>query len=147
MPAVCKLKQARLEQLEVVGVEAGVDRWRRRWWGMEGLEAVLRAVAERLGQNADAGLVEVRLVMPASEFCGVVVGGEEEGVGGGAEGKVGCAVGVLEVELMRGRDGAVVAGLRRSAGEAAGVAVEFARRSWRSCSVQGPGESGMKRMR
>ena len=67
--------------------------------------------------------------MPASEFAALSSAGEEEGVGGGAEGKVRCAVGVLEVELMRGGDGAVVAGLRRSAGETAGVAVEFGGRA------------------
>ena len=67
--------------------------------------------------------------MPASEFAAFSSAGEEEGVGGGAEGKVGRAVGVLEVELVRGGDGAVVAGLGRSAGETAGVAVEFGGRA------------------
>ena len=48
--------------------------------------------------------------MPASELAAFSSRGEEEGVSGGAEGEVRCAVGVLEVKLMRGGDGAVIAG-------------------------------------
>ena len=73
--------------------------------------------AERFGQHADAGLVE--RAGHAGERVGCVfVGGEEEGVGGGAEGKVRRAVRMLEVKLVRGTDRAVVAGLGRSADEA-----------------------------
>src|SRR6185437_2013386 len=136
-----KLEEALLETLEVLGVEAGVVVGFAGGVGCAagGKWQHLFALTEWLGQNAGAGLVE--LAGHAGERVrGVVVAGEEEGVGGGAGGKVRCAVGVPEVELVRGGDGAVVAGPGRRAGEAAGVTVEL---GGRADGFVGPGAGGV----
>ena len=125
-----KLEEALLEKLKVLRIESGVvvgfagDI--RRAVGWEGQH--LLALSKRFWQHAGAGLVE--LAGHAGEgVYRVLLGGKEVCIGGGAERKVGRAIRILEVELMRGGHRTVVAGLRWSAGEAAGVCVEFGGRA------------------